>query len=92
MRSGERGVTHGLTYLMVSEQDWESISFERQGTVNDVHLGTAGRGETSIVYSHADALRLHVSKLEHMNDGTPGGQWVDQALFSLNASHLVRRL
>ena len=23
-----------------------------------------------------------------MNDGTPGGQWVDQALFSLNASHL----
>ena len=47
MRSGERGVTHGLTYLMVSEQDWESISFERQGTVNDVHLGTAGRRRAS---------------------------------------------
>ena len=69
MRSQERGDAFGLTYLMVSEQDWESISFERQGTVTDVQLGTAGRGETSIVYTHADALRLHVSKLEHMNDG-----------------------
>ena len=88
MRSQERGDAFGLTYLMVSEQDWESISFERQGTVTDVQLGTAGRGETSIVYTHADALRLHVSKLEHMNDGTPGGQWVDQTLTSLNTSHL----
>ncbi|MEL0266342.1 MAG: VCBS repeat-containing protein [Candidatus Poseidoniales archaeon] len=88
MRSQDRGDDFGLTYLMVSEQDWESISFERQGTVTDVQLGTAGRGETSIVYTHADALRLHVSKLEHMNDGTPGGQWVDQALVSLNTSHL----
>ena len=88
MRSQERGDSFGLTYLMVSEQDWESISFERQGTVTDVQLGTAGRGETSIVYTHADALRLHVSKLEHMNDGTPGGQWVDQTLTSLNTSHL----
>ena len=88
MRSQERGDAFGLTYLMVSEQDWESISFERQGTVSDVQLGTAGRGETSIVYTHADALRLHVSKLEHMNDGTPGGQWVDQTLTSLNTSHL----
>ncbi|MGB2372771.1 MAG: hypothetical protein ACPIA6_03640, partial [Poseidonia sp.] len=88
MRSQDRGDTFGLIYLMVSEQDWESISFERQGTVTDVQLGTAGRGETSIVYSHADALRLHVSKLEHMNDGTPGGQWIDQTLVSLNTSHL----
>ncbi len=88
MRSQDRGDDFGLTYLMVSEQDWESISFERQGTVTDVQLGTAGRGETSIVYTHADALRLHVSKLEHMNDGTPGGQWVDQTLVSLNTSHL----
>ena len=88
MRSQERGDAFGLTYLMVSEQDWESISFERQGTVSDVQLGTAGRGETSIVYTHADALHLHVSKLEHMNDGTPGGQWVDQTLTSLNTSHL----
>lgn len=88
MRSQERGEDFGLTYLMVSEQDWESISFQRQGTVTDVQLGTAGRGETSIVYTHADALRLHVSKLEHMNDGTPGGQWIDQTLVSLNTSHL----
>ncbi len=88
MRSQDRGDDFGLTYLMVSEQDWESISFERQGTVTDVQLGTAGRGETSIVYTHANALRLHVSKLEHMNDGTPGGQWVDQTLVSLNTSHL----
>ena len=88
MRSQERGDTFGLTYLMVSERDWESISFERQGTVSDVQLGTAGRGETGIVYTHADALRLHVSKLEHMNDGTPGGQWVDQAVVTLNTSHL----
>ena len=88
MRSGERGTSFGLTYLMLSEQDWESISFERQGTITDVKLGTAGRGETSIVYTHADALRLHVSKLEHMNDGTPGGQWVDQTVVRLNTTHL----
>ena len=88
MRSQERGEAFALTYLMLSEQDWESISFQRQGTVFDVQLGTAGRGETSIVYTHADAMRLHVSKLEHMNDGTPGGQWVDQTLASLNTTHL----
>ena len=45
-------------------------------------------GETSIVFKHSDALRHHVSKLEHMNDGTPSGQWVDQTVVSLNTTHL----
>jgi hypothetical protein len=88
LRSSDRGDAYGLTYLMVSERDWESISFTYQGVVDDVHVGTAGRGETSIAFTHTDALRTHVSKLEHMNDGTPGGQWVHQSIASLNTSHL----
>ena len=89
MRSSSRGEAYGLDYLVLSERDWESIAFEKQGTVSGVDLGTAGRGETSIVFTHADALRHHVSKLEHMNDGTPSGQWVDQTVVSLNTSHLA---
>ena len=88
LRSSDRGDAYGLTYLMLSERDWESISFTYQGSINDVQLGTAGRGETSLVFTHVDALRTHVSKLEHMNDGTPGGQWVHQSVVSLNTSHL----
>ena len=88
LRSTSRGEAYGLDYLILSERDWESIAFEYQGTVNEVELGTASRGETSIVYTHEDTLRHHVSKLEHMNDGTPSGQWVDQTVASLNTSHL----
>ena len=89
MRSSARGEAYGLDYLVLSERDWESIAFEKQGTVNSVDVGTAGRGETSIVFTHADALRQHVSKIEHMNDGTPSGQWVDQKVATLNTTHLA---
>ena len=89
LRSTSRGEAYGLDYLIVSERDWESIAFEYQGTVNEVEVGTASRGETSIVFTHQDALRHHVTKLEHMNDGTPTGQWVDQTVVSLNTSHLA---
>ena len=88
LRSSSRGESYGLDYLVLSERDWESIAFTNQGTVHGVDLGTAGRGETSIVFTHSDALRHHVSKLEHMNDGTPSGQWVDQTVVSLNTTHL----
>ena len=84
LRSTSRGEAYGLDYLILSERDWESIAFDYQGTVNEVELGTASRGETSIVYTHEDTLRHHVSKIEHMNDGTPSGQWVDQTVASLN--------
>ena len=88
LRSSTRGDAYGLDYLLLSERDWESINFNQQGTVNGLDLGTAKRGETSLVFTHADALRHHVSKIEHMNDGTPSGQWVDQTLVSLNTTHL----
>ena len=87
LRSTERGETYGLTYVMLSERDWESISFTYPGEVTDVHLATAGRGETSIVFTHANGGASHVSKLEHMNDGTPGGQWVDQILSTHAGNH-----
>lgn len=88
MRSTNRGDAYGLDYLVLSERDWESLTFTKQGTLTGVDLGTAARGETSLVFSHADALRHHVSKIEHMNDGTPSGQWVDQIVVSLNTTHL----
>jgi hypothetical protein len=88
LRSSSRGQAYGLDYIMLSERDWESIAFNQQGTVSGLDVGTAGRGETSIVFTHADALHHHVSKIEHMNDGTPSGQWVDQTLVSLNTAHL----
>ena len=88
LRSSTRGENHGLDYIVLSERDWESLTFEKQGAVDGLELGTAARGETSIVYTHTDALRHHVSKIEHMNDGTPSGQWVDQTVASLNTTHL----
>ena len=77
-RTTQRGTSFALNYLVVSERDWESISFDYIGELNDLELATAARGETSIVYTHEDSLRSYVSKLEHMNDGTPSGQWVNQ--------------
>ena len=83
VRNTNRGTDHGLDYLVLSERDWESIDFTYTGTVEHLDLATAGRGETSMVFSHHDAQHTHVSKLEHMNDGTPTGQWVHQTVSSM---------
>mgnify|MGYP001161365262 FL=1 len=88
IRHHDEGDGYTLFYPVLSERDWESISFTYQGELHDVQLGTAGRGETSIAFTHADGLRLHASKLEHMNDGTPSGQWVHQTVETMNTSHM----
>ena len=85
-RNLDHGENHRFDYLVLSERDWESIDFPYAGTLGNVELATAARGETSMVFSHADTLRTHVSKLEHMNDGTPSGQWVHQTISSMNST------
>ena len=87
-RSDDRGSAFALDYLVLSERDWESISFDYDGTLGELELATAARGETSIVFTHADSLRSYVSKLEHMNDGTPAGQWVHQTVVRSNEANL----
>ena len=87
LRSTDQGEAYGLSYVMLSERDWEYISFPFPGEVSDVQLGTAGRGETTLVFTHNNGASTHVTKLEHMNDGTPGGQWVDQTLTAHAGNH-----
>ena len=87
LRSTDQGEAYGLSYVMLSERDWEYISFPFPGEVSDVQLGTAGRGETTLVFTHNDGASTHVTKLAHMNDGTPGGQWVDQTLTAHAGNH-----
>ncbi len=88
-RTTERGTAFALNYLVVSERDWESISFDYTGDLNDLELATAARGETSMVFTHEDSLRSYITKLEHMNDGTPSGQWVNQILVRSTAENLT---
>ncbi len=88
LRNTNRGTTFGLDYIILTERDWESLSFTMDGDVNGLELATAARGETSIVFSHTDAGVTYVSKLEHMNDGTPTGQWVRQTILNTDASNL----
>ena len=71
---------HELKFIVLSERDWEAISFDVDGTLGHMALATAGRGETSVVFSHHAGGQHHLSKLEHMNDGTPAGRWVTTGL------------
>ena len=66
IRHLDEGEGYSLFYPVLSERDWESISFTYQGELHDVQLGTAGRGETSIAFTHADGLRLHALSLIHI--------------------------
>ena len=74
---------HELELVVLSERDWESIAFAVDGTLSQMALATAGRGETTLVYAHQHGEHHHLSKLEHMNDGTPAGRWVTTPLVSL---------
>lgn len=87
-RNLQRGTAFALDYEVLSEQDWESISFENTGTITSLDLATAARGETSMVFVHNNSLRTYVSKLEHMNDGTPSGQWVLQTVERTSESNV----
>lgn len=88
-RTTQRGTAFALNYLVLSERDWESISFDYIGTLTGLDLATAARGETSMVFTHNDSLRTSVSKLEHMYDGTPSGQWVYQTVARLETSNMT---
>lgn len=83
-RNTDEGTTHGLEYSVLSERDWESIEFQYPGTLTALELGTAARGETTMVFTFESNTGVHLQKLEHMNDGTPTGQWVDQSITSSN--------
>ena len=71
---------HDMVFEVLSERDWESISFVLNGDLEHLELGTAGRGETSLLYAHNEDGEHHLTKLEHMNDGTPAGRWVSTVL------------
>jgi len=71
---------HDLVFDVLSERDWESITFVLDGELEHLELGTAGRGETSLLYAHNDGGEHHLTKLEHMDDGTPAGRWVSTVL------------
>ena len=87
-RTSIGGSNYVLEYSVLTEQDWESISFDYSGEIDQLDLGTAARGETSLAFSHQSATVTTITKLEHMNDGTPAGQWVSQTLCSLFTSNL----
>ena len=90
-RTDDRGSAFALDYVVVSERDWESISFEHAGQLNALELATADRGETSIAYTFNDTQRSYAAKLEHMMDGSPAGQWVDQTVVRSTTSNLSIR-
>ena len=79
-RNSQQGANYGLEYHILSERDWESLSFVYTGTAQGLDLATAHRGETSIVFTYTDNTGMHLEKLEHMKDQTPSGQWVHQSL------------
>jgi len=74
---------HELELLVLSERDWEAITFTIDGTLNHMALATAGRGETTLVYAHQHDGQHHLSKLEHMDDNAPTGRWVTTLLARL---------
>ena len=88
-RTFERGDAFALNYVVLSERDWESISFDYTGSISALDLATAARGETSMAFVHEDSLRSYVGKLEHMNDGTPSGQWVHQTVERTTTSNVT---
>ncbi len=82
MRNTSEGTDFSLNYPVLSERDWESLTFTYDGMLTGLDLGTATRGETSIVFTLANNDGHQLMKLEHMKDGTPLGQWVEQCILS----------
>ena len=80
MRNTSQGTNFALAYPVLSERDWESITFSYDGTINGLELGTATRGETTMVFGVENNNGYQIMKLEHMNDGTPTGQWLEQCI------------
>ena len=80
MRNTSEGTNFGVEYPVLSERNWESISFGYDGVLNGLELGTATRGETSMVFGVENNNGHQIMKLEHMNDGTPTGQWLEQCI------------
>lgn len=82
MRNTSEGTDFSLNYPVLSERDLEYLTFTYNGVLTGLDLGTATRGETSMAFTLSNNDGHKLMKLEHMKDGTPIGQWVEQCIVS----------
>ena len=73
--------------LIHSKREWESISFDYDGDLQSLELGTSARGETTIVHLAEKDGFSSLHQLEHVDDGTNSGQWLAQELRTGISTH-----
>lgn len=79
-RNANRGTSYGLDYHILSERDWEATDFTYQGDLLSLNLATSDSGESSMMLAMVSENATQLHKLEHANDGSPLGVWLDQLI------------
>ena len=79
-RNQNLGVSYGLEYHILSERDWEATDFTYQGDLQSLNLAASASGESSMMLTLIVDNNTQLHKLEHANDGSPLGVWLDQEI------------
>jgi hypothetical protein len=86
-RNSNRGASYGLDYQILSERDWEATEFNYQGELLSLTLAASASGETSMMLTMVADNSTQLHKLEHANDGSPIGVWLDQLITTSNENN-----
>ena len=86
-RNENLGTSYGLEYHILSERDWEATDFTYQGDLQSLNLATSASGESSMMLTLVVDNTTQLHKLEHANDGSPLGIWLDQEITLSNQNN-----
>jgi len=86
-RNENLGTSYGLEYHILSERDWEATDFTYQGDLQSLNLATSASGESSMMLTIVVDNVTQLHKLEHANDGSPLGIWLDQEITLSNQNN-----
>ena len=86
-RNANLGTSYGLEYHILSERDWEATDFTYQGDLQSLNLASSASGESSMMLTLVVDNSTQLHKLEHANDGSPLGVWLDQEITLSNQNN-----
>ncbi|NCG42734.1 MAG: hypothetical protein GWO84_04265, partial [Euryarchaeota archaeon] len=86
-RNTNLGTSYGLEYHILSERDWEATDFTYQGDLQSLNLASSASGESSMMLTLVVDNSTQLHKLEHANDGSPLGVWLDQEITLSNQNN-----
>ena len=86
-RNTNLGTSYGLEYHILSERDWEATDFTYQGDLQSLNLASSASGESSMMLTLVVDNSTQLHKLEHANDGSPLGIWLDQEITLSNQNN-----